>query len=67
MGGEAHIQCRGMQQMTADDFYEHFKAALKYLDLDWGSMDEAIVTIEGGKFIMTTANKSCILDAEDKA
>ena len=48
--------------MTADDFYEHFKDALKYLGLDWGQMDEAVVTIVGGKFIMTTANKSCILD-----
>ena len=48
--------------MTADDFYEHFKDALKYLGVDWGSMDEVVVTIVGGKFIMTTANKSCILD-----
>jgi len=48
--------------MNADDFYEHFKDALKYLGLDWGELDQAIVSIVDGKFIMTTAGRSCILE-----
>ena len=52
--------------MNADDFYEYFKDALKYLGVDWGSMDEVVVDIVDSKFVMTTANKSCILETKDK-
>ena len=48
--------------MNAEDFYEHFKDALKYLGLSWGEMDQAVVRIIDGKFTVTTAGKSCTLD-----
>jgi hypothetical protein len=48
--------------MNAADFYEHFKDALKYLGLSWGQMDQAVVNIVDGKFVMTTAGKSCTLE-----
>lgn len=47
--------------MNADDFYEHFKDALKYLGVGWGEMDQVVVTIVDGKFEMSTANKSCAI------
>jgi hypothetical protein len=48
--------------MNAADFYEHFKEALKYFGVAWGEMDQVVVDIVDGKFVMTAANKSCILD-----
>ena len=48
--------------MNAEDFYEHFKAGLRYLGLSWGEMDQAVVTIINGKFVMTAADKSCVVE-----
>ena len=48
--------------MNAADFYEHFKDALNYLGLSWGDMDQVVVDIVDGRFVMTTANKSCTLE-----
>ena len=48
--------------MNAEDFYEHFKDALKYLGLTWGEMDQAVVQIINGKFTVTAAGKSCTLE-----
>jgi hypothetical protein len=50
--------------MNAADFYENFKDALKYLGVDWGEMDQVVVNIVDGKFVMTAANKSCTLEME---
>jgi hypothetical protein len=48
--------------MNAADFYEHFKDALKYLGLSWGEMDQVVVDIVDGKFVMTAEGKSCTLE-----
>jgi hypothetical protein len=48
--------------MNAEDFYEHFKDALKYLGLDWSQMDQAVVSLVDGKFTMIAAGKSCTLE-----
>lgn len=39
--------------MNADEFYEDFKDALKYLGLSWGQKDLAKVWFEGGSFCLT--------------
>ena len=38
--------------MNADEFYEDFKDALKYLGLSWGQKDLAQVWLEGGSFCL---------------
>ena len=48
--------------MNAEDFYEHFKDALKYLGLSWGEMDQAVVSLVDGKFTMIAKGKSCTLE-----
>jgi len=48
--------------MNAEEFYEHFKEALKYLELDWSEMDQAVVSFVDGKFTMIAAGKSCTLE-----
>ena len=49
-------------KINAADFYEHFKIALKYLDLPWGDMDKATISIIDGCFVMASAGKSCTLE-----
>jgi len=39
--------------VNADDFYEEFKAALKYLDVPWGEKERVTVAVvHGDRFLM---------------
>lgn len=35
--------------MRADEFYDEFKAALRFVNLAWGDKDQAMVWIDGDK------------------
>lgn len=48
--------------MNAADFYIHFKDAIRYLDLSWGELDQVVVNIVDGKFVMTAGTKSCTFE-----
>lgn len=39
--------------MNADFFYEEFKAALKFLGLEWGQKELATVTVADGCLVIT--------------
>jgi len=43
--------------MNANEFYEEFKAALKYLGLTWGLMELATIKIDGEYIVMDYADK----------
>lgn len=43
--------------MNLQIFYEELKAALKFLDLRWGEMEKAEVTIDGDKVCVPHAGR----------
>ena len=38
--------------MNAEDFYEEFKQALKFLDVPWGEKELVTVDVRYGRFVM---------------
>lgn len=43
--------------MTAENFYEEFKMALKMLGLSWGEQDKATIWVDGTHFWMQANGK----------
>lgn len=43
--------------MTAEQFYEEYKAALNYLGVRWGDKDSVPVWLEGQYFVMAANGK----------
>lgn len=38
--------------MNGEDFYEEFKASLKYLDVPWGKKELVAVAVHGDRILM---------------
>jgi len=47
--------------MDAEEFYEEFKASLRYLGAGFHGMAEVAVSIEGNKFRMSFAGRETLL------
>lgn len=47
--------------MNADEFYEDFKDALKYLGLSWGQKDLAQVCFDGGSFCLSYGGRKTLV------
>lgn len=43
--------------MNADQFYEEFKAAIRFLDLTWAYKDEITVSTDGKSLILSVPGK----------
>jgi hypothetical protein len=47
--------------MTGEEFYEEFKAALRYHAIDWGDRENMQVTIRDNKLVYSTDRAEIIL------
>lgn len=51
--------------VNAAEFYEEFKEALKFVDVGFQGMDQAELTVEGSKIIVSHGRLSAVIDTEE--